>query len=270
MRYVVIASPRTGSSHLVHLLGAHPDIFSNGNIFDDRKTVYVFWPSITQVERQELSELRARDPEAFLEAVFARNHGRDHVGFKIFEDEGDQMLDKLITSADVKKVVLYRKNILAAYSSKLIAAKTKQYSVSKEAKKVPSPQIIFEEGEFMKYLEGYNSFYRSVIDKLAKCRQDFHFIGYDEINDAWRFTALIQFIGADSAKPLSSASQFRHNLKQNSPNILSRFSNKKAVKGFLRRQGRMDWAYEGEVFLGNFEPGEPDDSADTGEDDVGE
>src|SRR5215469_16377205 len=135
MRFIIIASERTGSSHLVNVLSGHPDIFTNGNVFDARKPklVYVLWPDKTAATKLELSELRRTAPLEFLERIFSTGYGRAHVGFKIFSGENDEILDQLIKDSTVRKIVLYRRNLLACFSSHLVAASTGKYSARDEA-----------------------------------------------------------------------------------------------------------------------------------------
>ena len=139
MRFVIICAARTGSSHLVSVLSGHPELLVNGNVFDDKAEgrLYVFWQKeqLTPELKAELVDLRKRDPEAFLEQIFRTNHGRTHVGFKMFGGENDPMLDRIIDDASIKKIVLYRRNALANFSSALVARKTGKYSL-REGKKI--------------------------------------------------------------------------------------------------------------------------------------
>ena len=69
MRFVIIASPRTGSSHLVNVLSGHPEIFCNGNALHPGH-MWLFWPEsdLTPTVKAELRKLREDNPSAFLDA----------------------------------------------------------------------------------------------------------------------------------------------------------------------------------------------------------
>src|SRR5204863_4584463 len=124
MAFVIIASPRTGSTHLTALLHKHSDIICHGELFHPKmKNPLKRWQSSDQVPNgvNEMVELRKSDPKKFLRLVFSNDHGGKHVGFKIFNGHNNEILDELIADTSVKKVVLFRPNLLAVYSSSQIA-----------------------------------------------------------------------------------------------------------------------------------------------------
>jgi hypothetical protein len=254
MQFIIIASARTGSSHLVNMLGAHPEIFCNGNVYHPRQ-VWVFWPEAknNRTLRNELLQLRKEDPAGLAQRVFDTNFGRPHVGFKIFDRQHDQILEKLIADSAVRKIILYRRNVLANFSSKQAAKKTGKFGV-KEGERVPeTPKVRFVEHKFIEFLNEYNSFYRRVIDSLNREQQPFHWINYEEVNDPHIFSGLISFIGADPALNVSASEQRKKQVKQNSTDICSRFQNREDVLRFLEARGLQHWAHEGETSLGDLE-----------------
>jgi hypothetical protein len=256
MRFVIICAPRTGSSHLVSVLSGHPELLVNGNVFDDKAEgrLYVFWQKeqLTPELKAELVDLRKRDPEAFLEQIFRTNHGRTHVGFKMFRGENDPMLDRIIDDASIKKIVLYRRNALANFSSALVARKTGKYSL-REGKKIgDAPKVKFKPERFVKFHDRYTGFFGGVVDRLNASGQNFYLVHYEDINEPRVLSGLIGFIGADPAKSIAKENQFKRQVKQNSFDILSRFSNPKQVERFLRERHLLHWLHEGELMLSPF------------------
>ena len=253
MRFVVIAATRTGSSHFISLLGGHPDVLVNGNVFDarDENALYVFWPGNepTRDLKRELIALRRADPEAFLEEIFSTNFGRAHTGFKIFEDENNDILDRLLDDPVIGKIVLYRRNVLARFSSALIARETKKYSRREWQKVGESPKVAFAERAFVKYQRKYVKFYEAIVDRLNESGQAFYFLNYEDINEPRCMLNVINFIGADCRKEMSRSAQARQLVKQNSPDILSRFSNPGDVVSFLEKHDLLHWMHEGELSL---------------------
>lgn len=246
MRFVVIASPRTGSSYLVNLLSAHPDVFTNGNVFDSRETVYVFWPDATPDLKRELMAMRRADPYAFLERIYSSGYGRHHVGFKIFSGENDEILDSLIRDAAIKKIVLFRRNVLACYSSALVARKTRKYSATVETQQ---PLVEFRRRQFIKFFNHYTSFYRSTILKLNNFKQNYYLLHYEDTMDGYILSSVLNFIGADTTKELDNSMQNKKLIKQNSSNILARFQNQEEVVAFVSARGLSHWLHEGETSL---------------------
>jgi LPS sulfotransferase NodH len=250
MRFVIVASPRTGSSHLVSLLSAHPDILCNGNSLHP-KHMWLSWPKkdLTKSVKAELAELRERDPNAFLERLYTAGFGRSHVGLKIFDKQNNAALRKLLANSEIRKILLYRKNVLANYSSRLAARSNNEWSVKEGRPVSPPPAVRFDEEEFIRFHDRYVSFYQDVLGRLSHHRQPFHFIEYLDINEPFLFAGLVSFIGADPAKLDSPAPLRARQAKQNSPDIVSRFLNASDVVNFLERYGLEHWSREGETSI---------------------
>jgi len=251
MRFVVICAPRTGSSHLVSLLSGHPDMFVNGNVFDSRKLkrLYAFWPpeDLTPAVKKELTDLRSRDADAFLERIFSTDYGRSNVGFKIFDGENDEILNKLIEDSSIRKIVLYRSNVLANFSSSLVAAKVGMWGQKEGRSAPPPPKVKFDAERFVRFHDEYTGFFRKVIERLNAANQIFYFLDYEKINEPYLLRSLIAFIGADPEKEVRHENQYKRLVKQNSSDILSRFSNANKVRRFLLEHELLHWMHEGEL-----------------------
>jgi hypothetical protein len=250
MRFVIVASPRTGSSHFVTLLSTHPDILCSGNSLHP-KHVWLSWPKndLGPSVKAELAELRERDPDAFLERLYTAGFGRSHVGFKIFNRQNNAALRKLLANPEVRKIVLYRNNVLANFASALAARSNSEWSVKQGRPAAPAQAVRFDEEEFISFHDKYVSFYQDVFGCLTRYRQPFHFIEYLDINEPLLFAGVVSFIGADPAKLDSPAPLRARQAKQNSPDILSRFLNSSDVVSFLERYGLQHWSREGETSI---------------------
>jgi LPS sulfotransferase NodH len=255
MKFVIMASPRTGSSHLVNVLGAHPEIFCHGNVFTEHMMA-VFWPKggrppAAQIDaiKAELRELRRSDPDAFLERIFSMHHGRAHVGFKIFRGQNDEILNKLTGDTSVRKIVLFRRNVLANYSSMMIAKNTQTWDTVSGAEAPQPPKIQFDERKFTVFHNDYIRYYRHVLSDLNKNRQDYRFLGYDEINEPTQMAMIVSYIGADCNQPTAPERMRKVQIRQNTSNVLDRFSNTKVVERFLAKNDRLHWLYEGETSI---------------------
>lgn len=251
MRFMIVASPRTGSSHLVNMLSGHPEIFCHGNVFA-KKMMPVFWPKAERADpatKDHLKSLRDSDPEAFLEQVFLTGHGREHVGFKIFKGQNNSILNRILKDTAIKKIVLFRKNVLANYASSLAAAASGKWGVRKSETPPETPKVLFEKSDFVKFHDRYLQFYRNVIKRLNNERENFYFVNYEEINDTLLLTSLTNFIGADTSKHVSEKDQRKKQVKQSTSFIVSRFSNPEQAEEFLRDNDLLHWAHEGETSL---------------------
>jgi hypothetical protein len=254
MRFVIICAARTGSSHFVSSLGGHPDIFMNGNIFDAARPdrLYVFWPKedVTAALREELCTLRANDPQAFLDRICSVTYARAHVGFKIFEGENDTFLDRMLADHEVRKIVLYRRNLLASFSSALVARETGQYGQRDGKTRPEPPKVRFSANKFAKFHDRYVAFFDQVTEKLTKNRQFYFMVNYEDINEPRVLADIVSFVGGDATKPFSRDLQYKAQVKQNSLDILSRFSNPRAVRKYLTEAGLLHWMREGELDMG--------------------
>jgi hypothetical protein len=255
MSFAIIASPRTGSTHLTNLLHAQSDIFCNGEICH-AKRVNVRWDKIDRSNGvlYELAILRERDPREFLNRILAMNYGRKEVGFKILKGQSRAMFDAILNDPSIKKVVLFRRNVLANYSSKLIAAQSGEYALrgkNVDEQRPASSTVPFDEDEFLRFSQKYNRYYDGVMSKLRQSGQYYHVINYEDINEPEFFGNLLRFLGSECSE---KASQGR-NVKQNPAYILSRFSNTDTVEDFLRRHNLLYWTYEGELSFVPLETG---------------
>ena len=246
MRFVVIASPRTGSSHLVDLLNNQDDILCNGEIFH-KDRVFVKWPKeqLDASARVSLKQLRSSDPSAFLSEIYAKNFGKNHVGFKIFEKHNPSMLETVVDDSSILKIILFRRNVLATYSSALIANETGKWDFKKLKRAITPNKVLFEPKKFIRFHARYTKFYRTTLAGIVLSNQTFRFINYDEVNDETLFSGLVAAIrGCNSEIRFKSS-----HLKQNSSNIILRFSNPDDVERFLTQNGLMHWAYEGNTSM---------------------
>ncbi|MDQ2762336.1 MAG: hypothetical protein M3Y22_02225 [Pseudomonadota bacterium] len=247
MRFVVIASARTGSSHLMTELARQPEIWSHGEIFH-RKRVTVRlpgWPAVGPPPEMEaeLRASRAVDPEVFLETVYAMNFGRSYVGFKMFERHGLAMIDRLIDDRAIAKIVLYRANVLANYASKLVASEAGAWGVIEQERRAAVPPVTFEAKAFAAHHDTYMAFYAHTLARLNDSGQSYALVRYDELNSPLLMARVTAFLGVTSAPGPSPAPE----PVRGSSDILSRFANPGAARHFLKLHGRSEWASEGEV-----------------------
>jgi hypothetical protein len=243
VKFAIIASARTGSSHLVDKLREHPEILCHGEVFHHNE-VWVYRPKgkIGDDAHAELRELRRTDPEALMERVFAADYGRASVGFKIFAGQCDPVLDKLVNDRSVRKVVLYRRNVLANFASGLAAKDTGKWGTRKASGPEVDHRVQFRPAHFTRFHERYVGFYRRIIETLNANREVFLPLDYEDINNPYLFASLVNFIGGD---PAQCGERLRKPLKkQGRTDILSRFSNPDVVRAFLEKNRLLHWMHE--------------------------
>lgn len=246
MPFIVIAAQRTGSTHLANVLSGHPQILCNGNVFKPSH-IQLSWPNKkkTPEVREELTKLRSTDPAAFVDRIFAAGFGRSHVGFEIFPRQNDEMLFRMLENSSITKIILYRKNVLANYSSLRLARTSGNWTSHGNRPDLP---IKFNDEQFIAFHDEYVSFYKSVMDALTNSAQRFFFLNYEDINIRQIISGVVSFIGADS-RLLIPQDPYNRLQRQHSSSIADRFANKEVVEAFLAKHDLMHWRYEEQTSL---------------------
>lgn len=246
MNFAIVCTQRTGSTLLTQLLDQQEDVLCNGAVFDAHPgRMPVRWAKDLVLIR-ELERLRDSAPEDFLSRVFAETLGCRAVGFKICPGHNDAMLDKLLVDSAIAKIVLFRRNVLAVYSSAMIARRSgERRSTAPDTVPESRPLVEFDQKKFMRFWERYIAYYRSVFERLNTLGQVFHLVDYTELNDPRHFSRIINFVGSASTKSVRDTK----NRKQNSSDIISRFSNSEVAAAFLKQYRLTGWGYETEAFL---------------------
>jgi hypothetical protein len=245
MRFAIVGLKRSGSSYLVNLLGGHPDVHCCGEIFNP-DGVNLRWPkeaggrrAVRELE-SELEALRQTDPAAFLERVFTTDFGRPVVGFKIFKNHHPKALVHILADRNIAKIVHFRANVLARYASNLAARKSGNFGRVGD-----KPQVEFNEEEFVAYNNEHAAFFDEVLRKLSADGQRYYVSRYDEINNPACVAGLLKFLDVTAELPAVPDQP----PNRGSSDILSRFTNFKEVKAFLRAHDLTHWAREGETLF---------------------
>jgi LPS sulfotransferase NodH len=118
-RFVVLTTPRTGSTHLAALLDSHPSIRCYPALFakvvDVRK-----WVSGIGDEYAD-PEFRFRQALRFLDTTEALTIDAAAVGWKLMisQDWRYELLSRLVAERSYQVIFLYRENLLAKFSSQM-------------------------------------------------------------------------------------------------------------------------------------------------------
>ena len=248
IRFVIIANPRTGTNHFIDLLNSHQDITCHREVFH-RDAVYILGGS-----RIDLLEKRELNPVAFMEDLYFSSPTRA-CGFKIFAGHNVQVLEKVLQDQTIKKIILYRPNFLAVYSSEKIAEAEKRYLIMDEKltsidagaydSSRTSEMAFFDQVDFSRRWTVYQEYYKYALDVLNETEQMYLFMTYEDFINESFFRRIFSFLGLSQPKALHTRMK-----KQNTSDILSRFYNPDEARDFIKRIGRMNWANEGFMLWG--------------------
>ena len=125
---MLLAAPRTGSHLLLNLLNSSGRVFFDAELMN-LVTISVFGENLKPEEAGALYALRANDPVSFLKVMLSRSHHTDARrlddvavrGFKLFPHQSHDAFDWVLGEPSMRVVHLYRENLLAEYSSLLVA-----------------------------------------------------------------------------------------------------------------------------------------------------
>jgi len=196
---------------------------------------------LEQVE-QRFQDDRERfaNPYEFVERVYSLKWaaGKPIVGFKLHVDQHPEFLHQLIADPEYALVILQRDNILAQYSSWLIAEKTGQGNARK-GDHVKSATVRFGPTQFEGYVKRMQQHFGTVREAVEKAGKTPFEIGYAELNSNQRIGQLIEFLGADASMVPEAGTE-----KRNSSDILARFDNPEDTRQAIEKMGRPDWSHE--------------------------
>lgn len=253
IKFVIVANPRTGTNHFIDLLNSHQEVTCHREVFH-RDAVYMLSGS-----KDDLLEKRNSDPVNFLNEMYDSCSTRA-CGFKIFMGHNATVLDEVLHDRSVKKIVLYRPNYLAVYSSEKIAEAEKQYLIIENKpgsidgcaydNSRSSKKAFFDQGDFNRRWSAYQTHYKKTFDVLNETGQDYLFMTYEDYLNESFFRRIFPFLGLSQPDALQTRMK-----KQNTSDILSRFFNPEEAQAYIMRIGRMNWANEGFMLWGGKEEG---------------
>jgi hypothetical protein len=234
-RFVVIAIPRSGSTHLCGLLDSHPEIKCHYEVLHPAEvaTSFYFDHYLKDKTRRDLDQKRFID-ELFSES-FRLFPSAKAVGFKILLSK-PQMgcgFEYILDRRDVQKLILNRENRLAYYASVKLALATDIWQSQRE-RRILSVAIVFAPDEFLKWTQDLDRFLWDV-----STRTEGHPVmklEYSELLAPIRHKEILSFLGADSTKPLHSDWT-----KIQKPKLIECFTNPNVVVEVLREIGKLEW-----------------------------
>ncbi|MEK8034127.1 hypothetical protein AACH06_25155 [Ideonella sp. DXS29W] len=236
-RYVILSTPRSGSSHLVAALEAHAQVACLGEVFN---------PHGGALKRlgyydEQMMTLLAEQPIVYLDKLMGLcAHGpaaKPVFGFKMMLHHDERVIDHVSADPAWKVILLRRNNLLAQWSSLQIAKITGEWSSKGKKRRAAAgqpepeaPRIEFKPKAFAAYCEKVSSRYATIREQVAG--HELFEIDTEHI-DAQR-DALLAFLGVNPAlaAPAPGAGE-----RQNSSSLEERFTNAEAVRRYAREHG---------------------------------
>ncbi len=235
-RYVILSTPRSGSSHLVRALEAHPHVACLGEIFNTHGGAM----RRLGIASEEMLAKAAHEPLAYLEEVMTawsrRPQAKPVFGFKMMLHHDPRVIDHLIGEASWQVILLRRDNTLAQWSSLQIAKATGDWGSNKKKARAAAgasnaaTRIAFDARIFEMYCSKLKARYEAIRRRVAGHAL---FEVSTEAIDAQR-DDILAFLGVDPsrAEPSPGAGE-----RQNSTSLQDRFTNQEDVLRYARSRG---------------------------------
>ncbi|MGE3839975.1 MAG: sulfotransferase [Vicinamibacterales bacterium] len=233
--FSIIALPRSGSTLLCGLLDSHPDILCHYELFHPNEIAL----SLRIADRVHDTSARAPGVLPFLSALLG-SHAEQFpairaLGFKVLLSPPQMAtaLEDVATCRDIVKLVVDRRNRLAAYASVWTAMKTGLWQT--ETACAPARRVLhFDEDHFQAYVTETDRA-MALVDRLLEGQPRLD-LDYQDVVSPNVGPRVLEFLNVDPAPSLQSAW-----VKTGSACPLDAFDNPDAVRRCLSRLGKDEW-----------------------------
>ncbi|MEO1290167.1 MAG: hypothetical protein AAFV93_20640 [Chloroflexota bacterium] len=233
--YMILCNARTGSNYLASVLDQHPQIDGHNELFHEGK----IFTKDGMIDDADSIAQRDANPIAYLHHMLAQSD-TPVAGFKHLLFYNQPLIDDVMTS-DLHLILLERRNILAQYSSLMIAHKTAEWTLYHGMKPVEPPKLAWDEDAFEAHRQDYETAYAILHQQIKARTAPTHHVYYTDLFKPETIERIHAFLGVASI-PITADDKTPR--KQNSTNILHRFTQPETVRAYLQRIQHPEWASE--------------------------
>lgn len=205
-RFVVLTLPRSGSHHLCGLLDSHPEVLCHQEIFNPDHVWYS--PCFSHKDDPVWTDRAARDADrvAFLEKIWQAREGSSTVGFKLFLFDHPSVLDAVVDNRSVEVILLWRRNLLRAWTSWEVACRNEVWNSTERAKLDRKPRIVldFDLQGFLAYKHKQEKMRLEMCRRLDRADRRFFDVTYEDLTRGDAIDEVTAFLGLAPSAPLSS------------------------------------------------------------------
>lgn len=237
LRFVVLSTPRSGTTHLVAMLNRAGSVLMHEEIFHRD-----LWPAL----REESAELRDIQPPSLQAIAYAEGvlsecpAGKSHVGFKMWQSQSPEACRHVLREPKIRKIILERENRLASYASLQKALHTGVWNVSRQdspGEEYAAETVRFHADEFVEHVKRQDEVFRYYRDQSRGQTLHISYAGLIAGSDHGRCVGFLDLRTSDR----EPAGEYR---RLNAPDILSRFaeSDRPTVVAVIAELGHPEWA----------------------------
>ena len=250
-KYVIIASPRTGSGFIRSLLNSKSNMVCSGEIFHENDTIATNALTQQVIDKASPSnkllrylypdfmKSRNRNYKGFLNKIWDIHHMDDKCsayGFKIFENHNNDALKYLIQNKDVKKIVLQRESVLRIFVSEQIAFKTNQWTL-KEGDSKKEAKVNIDIKGFDAFIKKNTNYHNYIFNELKDSNQKHFQLSYKTMIESFPKKEIMEFIGVDNPnEELNTELK-----KQNTKTTKDLIENVDEVATYLEKINKIEW-----------------------------
>lgn len=236
-KFVIVGLARTGSSFVTNSLYGHKDILMHGEPF---QTENLDWHIRAEVLPEIDLTQRDTAPIEFINHFYELNHGYAYVGAKILYGQNDVALEAVCRNPSFMKIFIRRANLLANYSSFLLAEKTNVWNAHEdEFIDRKSAKVVFDPDGFREFLHWEEGRANDLLRIAEADSGQWLMIFYSSHNMKDQVNKVRDFLGVDRTDSIySSLKRFNTNI------ILDRFENPQDVEATLAAIGHPEWRAE--------------------------
>jgi Sulfotransferase family len=226
--FVILATPRSGSSHLVSLLDSHPQIRCLGEIFNLKGGAM----RALGLKPKAAVQQAGKDPLGYLHGLIdrcrAEAQAKPVLGFKLMLHHDPRVIDHVLETPSWAVILLERRDRLAQWTSMKMAKTTGQWGANKGDAPKAAPKVVFSAAQFDEYCFRMEARYMSIAHRLSG-RQVLR-LYTEDIDD--RHAELLRFLGVDAltADVLNSRRE-----RQNATDLSHRIENFDAYLRYLKK-----------------------------------
>jgi hypothetical protein len=209
---------------LCTLLGSHTDVLCHHELFNPGGAYYALELRDGSFDLGGIEE-RDRDPLAFLERVWSADLGHSYIGFKMTHRQNEAVLDAVLRDADVRKIVLRRRNRVRTFVSQRISEETGQWEVYREADLVSErPRVHVDVDALRESIAENEAYYGEVERFLEAAGQPSLHVSYERIVAGGERTRVLEFLGLPEAARAAATLRMR-SIRQNPASLRELITN---------------------------------------------
>lgn len=231
--FVIVGMARTGSTFLAGMLDSHPGILCHHELFNPTEIHRALKLKGSSVSFGTVAE-RDKDPWAFLRRVLAFREGGTAVGFKILSRQNPLILVSLLLNRGVRKIILFRRQLLEQYVSQRTAEMTDIWSSIPSGRRAspagPVGPLVVDTHELRRFIRKNQWFYQAVKFLTRLTRQPAVRVAYEDLRDPRIVEQILTFLEVDPKEVLTTKTE-----KQATGSLEERIRNYAEVKNVLMK-----------------------------------